>query len=130
MWLLFFLRIRRPPRSTRTDTLFPYTTLFRSPDRVDDDRAVQFQPVVRARLKRAGRKADLQQRVVDKRAGPVAGGGAAGKVRALEARGKPHNGQPGLGVAQARHRGVPPDEKGRQLTMPEITQGGAKRAGK
>src|SRR3546814_4619998 len=25
--------IRRPPRSTRTDTLFPYTTLFRSPDR-------------------------------------------------------------------------------------------------
>src|SRR3546814_19889449 len=26
----FFLNIRRPPRSTRTDTLFPYTTLFRS----------------------------------------------------------------------------------------------------
>src|SRR3546814_6365166 len=26
----FFLRIRRPPRATRTDTLFPYTTLFRS----------------------------------------------------------------------------------------------------
>src|SRR3546814_12608250 len=37
-WLLFhvvffFLMIRRPPRSTRTDTLFPYTTLFRSPYR-------------------------------------------------------------------------------------------------
>src|SRR3546814_13254739 len=29
--------IRRPPRSTRTDTLFPYTTLFRSPDRVRPD---------------------------------------------------------------------------------------------
>src|SRR3546814_5989298 len=29
--LLFFFMIRRPPRSTRTDTLFPYTTLFRSP---------------------------------------------------------------------------------------------------
>src|SRR3546814_9086290 len=28
----FFLIIRRPPRSTRTDTLFPYTTLFRSLD--------------------------------------------------------------------------------------------------
>src|SRR3546814_10149135 len=28
--ILFFLMIRRPPRSTRTDTLFPYTTLFRS----------------------------------------------------------------------------------------------------
>src|SRR3546814_9352287 len=29
--MFFFLMIRRPPRSTRTDTLFPYTTLFRSP---------------------------------------------------------------------------------------------------
>src|SRR3546814_15386398 len=30
MYVFFFLMIRRPPRSTRTDTLFPYTTLFRS----------------------------------------------------------------------------------------------------
>src|SRR3546814_6286163 len=28
--IFFFLMLRRPPRSTRTDTLFPYTTLFRS----------------------------------------------------------------------------------------------------
>src|SRR3546814_17504968 len=28
--IVFFLMIRRPPRATRTDTLFPYTTLFRS----------------------------------------------------------------------------------------------------
>src|SRR3546814_1966213 len=34
----FFLMIRRPPRSTRTDTLFPYTTLFRSPDDLRRDR--------------------------------------------------------------------------------------------
>src|SRR3546814_2597760 len=33
MILVFCLIIRRPPRSTRTDTLFPYTTLFRSGDR-------------------------------------------------------------------------------------------------
>src|SRR3546814_19831958 len=33
MIFIFFLMIRRPPRSTRTDTLFPYTTLFRSPAR-------------------------------------------------------------------------------------------------
>src|SRR3546814_4555896 len=44
--VIFFLMIRRPPRSTRTDTLFPYTTLFRSHRRRrrgDDpaDRAVQ-----------------------------------------------------------------------------------------
>src|SRR3546814_6756699 len=31
--MIFFLMIRRPPRSTRTDTLFPYTTLFRSRSR-------------------------------------------------------------------------------------------------
>src|SRR3546814_20080789 len=31
IYLVFFLRIRRPPRSTRTDTLLPYTTLCRSP---------------------------------------------------------------------------------------------------
>src|SRR3546814_3664285 len=31
--------IRRPPRSTRTDTLFPYTTLFRSPTPEDHERA-------------------------------------------------------------------------------------------
>src|SRR3546814_3368558 len=36
--MFFFLMIRRPPRSTRTDTLFPYTTLFRSYCR---DRPVQ-----------------------------------------------------------------------------------------
>src|SRR3546814_15322709 len=36
LFLLFFcLIIRRPPRSTRTDTLFPYTTLFRSDRRGD-----------------------------------------------------------------------------------------------
>src|SRR3546814_19516803 len=32
--VVFFLMIRLPPRSTRTDTLFPYTTLFRSLPRV------------------------------------------------------------------------------------------------
>src|SRR3546814_18397626 len=48
--------IRRPPRSTRTDTLFPYTTLFRSGDR---DRGagircgadVSFETALRARIK-------------------------------------------------------------------------------
>src|SRR3546814_14711464 len=35
--IVFFLMIRRPPRSTRTDTLFPYTTLFRSIGIAADD---------------------------------------------------------------------------------------------
>src|SRR3546814_17105999 len=36
LFIFFFLMIRRPPRTTRTDTLFPYTTLFRS-DQKDDE---------------------------------------------------------------------------------------------
>src|SRR3546814_11406861 len=35
VYVSFFLMIRRPPRSTRTDTLFPYTTLFRSNNMVN-----------------------------------------------------------------------------------------------
>src|SRR3546814_16755774 len=41
--LVFFLMLRRPPRSTRTETLFPYTTLFRSaalPQHMEPQRAV------------------------------------------------------------------------------------------
>src|SRR3546814_10435554 len=36
-WFGCFLMIRRPPRSTRTDTLFPYTTLFRSVQQLLND---------------------------------------------------------------------------------------------
>src|SRR3546814_5360833 len=41
--------IRRPPRSTRTDTLFPYTTLFRSDD-IDDATAQAFATLVQRRV--------------------------------------------------------------------------------
>src|SRR3546814_7776079 len=39
MYISFFLflRVRRPPRSTRTDTLLPYTTLFRSEEGENDE---------------------------------------------------------------------------------------------
>src|SRR3546814_7424467 len=55
--------VRRPPRSTRTDTLFPYTTLFRSAARPRDVRAQRVQlrlaaaPGRRARLRLGGRAA-------------------------------------------------------------------------
>src|SRR3546814_7605627 len=45
--------LRRPPRSTRTDTLFPYTTLFRSVVGRDDGRA--------QRLRRQRRRAELAE---------------------------------------------------------------------
>src|SRR3546814_7088472 len=51
---LFFLMIRRPPRSTRTDTLFPYTTLFRSSRAVAPPPARRLRTAARAR--RAGPK--------------------------------------------------------------------------
>src|SRR3546814_19525664 len=38
LFLLFVFMIRRPPRSTRTDTLFPYTTLCRSHVEIAGDR--------------------------------------------------------------------------------------------
>src|SRR3546814_18895461 len=40
---IFFLMIRRPPRSTRTDTLFPYTTLFRSLEPLHQDAFAEFE---------------------------------------------------------------------------------------
>src|SRR3546814_11258495 len=39
--LVYCLRRRRPPRSTRTDTLFPYTTLFRSVQEGGEETAVR-----------------------------------------------------------------------------------------
>src|SRR3546814_9324916 len=56
--LFFFLMIRRPPRSTRTDTLFPYTTRFRS--------AADPDPRHRAELR-------------DRRLWPRHGGGVSGR---------------------------------------------------
>src|SRR3546814_15013342 len=50
---IFFLMIRRPPRSTRTDTLFPYTTLFRS---LHYQRAFKT-PYEQALLRRASQRA-------------------------------------------------------------------------
>src|SRR3546814_7466985 len=54
VFVFFFLMIRRPPRSTRTDTLFPYTTLFRS-DRRAGAAPRRGQPAPRRRQVRAAR---------------------------------------------------------------------------
>src|SRR3546814_21146454 len=60
--LFFFLMLRRPPRSTRTDTLFPYTTLFRSTDqRLDVLREALTEDARKARSEGA----EQQQRFAD-----------------------------------------------------------------
>src|SRR3546814_17442557 len=43
VFLFFFLMNRRPPRSTRTDTRFPYTTLFRSHERAGQPPLLDFE---------------------------------------------------------------------------------------
>src|SRR3546814_16303913 len=57
--------IRRPPRSTRTDTLFPYTTLFRSPRRADDHGEFAVGDVDRHALQNLGR-AEALARALDR----------------------------------------------------------------
>src|SRR3546814_5568578 len=83
--LFVFLMIRRPPRSTRTDTLFPYTTLFRSAGIPSNKRASPRSgtaPSVRSRDARASRQPTIAPRVgvsigesrqilVDRGRGPV-----------------------------------------------------------
>src|SRR3546814_7953832 len=59
----FFLMIRRPPRSTRTDTLFPYTTLFRSLD--------AFREPVRVLLDISGAKAQTKRWGWVKKGAPI-----------------------------------------------------------
>src|SRR3546814_11930870 len=77
---LIFLMIRRPPRSTRTDTLFPYTTLFRSDRRFVQDLRPQPAPAPRRHPRRrlpgaAGARAVARGRHSDRHArtphGPV-----------------------------------------------------------
>src|SRR3546814_2050426 len=60
--------IRRPPRSTRTDTLFPYTTLFRSPELklhqcgLPKKMALElFKPFIYARLDKMGVATTIKQ---------------------------------------------------------------------
>src|SRR3546814_5594120 len=55
--------IRRPPRSTRTDTLLPYTTLFRSAFATDGDDAARCRRAVELGLKRCRARCNAQARV-------------------------------------------------------------------
>src|SRR3546814_13203108 len=57
--------IRRPPRSTRTDTLFPYTTLFRSSRRLRSDRGGGVFHFQRAHRGLTGFYSDMETRAGD-----------------------------------------------------------------
>src|SRR3546814_15500357 len=89
----FFLMIRRPPRSTRTDTLFPYTTLFRS--------AFQAEEAMRAanqnRALEYGERGDDQPRIAKATSLP----GNPGSARSLRRRTRVHP------LVQVRRRSHP-----------------------
>src|SRR3546814_17753929 len=73
----FCLMLRRPPRSTRTDTLFPFTTLFRS--RAVPDPHAEGPPAEKGAAVRHGRYlCDAARRAGAQAAGNAAGGGAGG----------------------------------------------------
>src|SRR3546814_20843677 len=104
---VFFLMIRRPPRSTRTDTLFPYTTLFRSGHGGAGDVRALSQQVEQQRRDNGG----LQQRN-DALAAEVAelkseDGGAAVEERARSQLGMIKPGETFYRVVEDR-RPVPP----------------------
>src|SRR3546814_1249689 len=84
IFFIFFLMIRRPPRSTRTDTLFPYTTLFRSwlgcPRATGRSEIARRTAGPRRGARRSGRAAGPARRRPDGHSGPrlhafPAGGG-------------------------------------------------------
>src|SRR3546814_19405189 len=89
MLLILFVMIQRPPRSTRTDTLFPYTTLFRSARRLlaRAGRAARLSRGVREGVERGGlsRRADprglRRQRTVPGRRLRHSGGGPEGGLQ-------------------------------------------------
>src|SRR3546814_4217021 len=63
-FIIFFLMIRRPPRSTRTDTLFPYTTLFRSQQRCHADLFLKLRDLFADRARRTVDQNVLRQQVI------------------------------------------------------------------
>src|SRR3546814_8408740 len=79
LYFFFFLMIRRPPRSTRTDTLFPYTTLFRSRGSGFDQHIV----ADRLQPRGVGEARDLDAAELDD-VGLAGHGGGDGAVRSEE----------------------------------------------
>src|SRR3546814_20396731 len=84
--------IRRPPRSTRTDTLFPYTTLFRSiaaPAEFDDDGLARPHDMRRERLEIAGVAREAGHAEQRRRIGRRCGTGIDARVQPHPVRGHP-----------------------------------------
>src|SRR3546814_6863426 len=96
---LFFFMIRRPPRSTRTDTLFPYTTLFRSlnararggfPSPCENFCASAVAATARELFLEPGERAERPRLLLAQHAGIAQGGCGAGCARERIERSEEH----------------------------------------
>src|SRR3546814_15057904 len=110
LFFIFFLMIRRPPRSTRTDTLFPYTTLFRSGRYLRAHSGGGRAPL-RGRL--PPRPARLQHGLGHRAAAPAAGLAAGGSAGASRARRLRADGRGAGGGLLARRRAGAPCQSSR-----------------
>src|SRR3546814_15552892 len=77
LFFSFFLMIRRPPRSTRTDTLFPYTTLFRFAHRRHEDVGLAPEDAL-GHARGAARVEDVEVVGAPLNVGPLGAGGGEG----------------------------------------------------
>src|SRR3546814_16265315 len=73
--------IRRPPRSTRTDTLFPYTTLFRSLDMLGSQAALALDALAQAEALHEKRSEARFQQLVRHSSDAVIIAGRDGRIR-------------------------------------------------
>src|SRR3546814_16502203 len=111
-YCFFFLRIRRPPRSTRTYTLFPYTTLFRSR-----------RPEILGQPRRGQGIVEMQERAdAQLLAGPamrrnVAGGGIEAGGNRLDQR----YAEPFIG-AGGREDAAAPDQRAKRLVAGAVVE--------
>src|SRR3546814_771452 len=134
--IFFFLMIRRPPRSTRTDTRFPYTTLFRSQRLLHSAEPVQLllPPGLPARLRRRllqpppVRLPRRQRQLRHPRRNPDRGGRvpAAELTRATAVRQPPHCLHRVTQEASDRHDHPPPRRRIGQAPPSAFTCGARK----
>src|SRR3546814_12839690 len=126
-FVVFFLMIRRQPRSTRTDTLFPYTTLFRSPRyraRIPVEDVLPQLPRLRPHRRRlaAVERLPAQRRTAGTALGLAGGEGLAARRARASARGS----RPAGSAARAATTTSTCEPPGTSWRSPTITVAGVR----
>src|SRR3546814_16568216 len=115
--------IRRPPRSTRTDTLFPYTTLFRSGEEVIGREAPDLEPADGRDLRGKACGPHLAPAARDR--GRIVPGQDPEGDRAGREHQRPDPGKAGPAASQHRDRGQEMGDRGADIDQAEEGTRGA-----